>query len=594
MGVKTKHVEIPIGKEKKIRGHIYYFFDSRQPLIILIDSSTRSPGKNLEFAHSLALGGYTCFTPYSNPIPGKEEDITLLNSTIEVFNNADGLDETYKKHIKANSVGLIGCSSGGGVCQKLSEINQSNNLIKGLFCISPTATPLTDVKHPFFIFFGNADYQIKMLSWDRSHTQKSGILVRGGRHINSFHEIVFDTKFLTSTKSIAQIEDSILFNVLYQSLNIFLQNIFDPQSTNLLSELMKVYANFQDSTRILYHNPDYKQVIEGTKIELSNQKFSKIKLEDWKGTIEKLSHSRQTSDSSKNRADTKDSNNSNFNEKFLYSGHISTGFNFRKFRNNVELFIRLLDKKASPSCFESAICKITQVLLKTINSTDSEEEQLPIAKPEFPFVKELKSLIGKYIGSQIINKDSIQTELSKVDYHAAKFLQSIILLVYEHEIDTWEHAAFGREIKWTDRNSVYSITNFSICGIPKDTYLSIRMGQSYKGRNNPNQNEFNIPQLIEIYLYDTQKETKEGIEKKPYIIKLEPPKNREIEVEEPRNFIQPSKFYFENWIHDIGLQCYLTYYLIPIPPDLECLDKIKLHFLNKTGAIMLSEIALTN
>lgn len=619
-------------------GTVYYQpRDEKRPVLIIVPGPPTTEEEIEEFTEFITSLGFVCIIPriirtnclseealeintnQLSKVIKELEDCLIESKPDESLEKNQDVFEELSTYIKSAKIGLIGYSEGSEICANWSQKNKKKK-VDGIFLIAPVSTICQrTLFHPLFLFIGNIDATASMNSWDRSNVAKTGIILRGGRHGELFRPRKKEERSKNSSRNRqgrnndSNLEEFEQSQILLECVYLFFAEIFSPKKLRNQYDVIKyLKLHYQEQLRLLYHIPLKKKeklVIEGTYLETKDDSI--VDYECWIGNCYwKPNQGSLNSDYSFLSSG-----------RFLYSG-IKDVFKvgrFSKYKLQVWKYRQLLEsnhsnEKNSTSkvsiVVEEIIAILRNVVGDPLKNQNGGETHLPIPIHELPLVEEIEKLIDDTISKQssIAEKDrwtKLKNFLEVPSFSSFDFLINIIRQVRLSKIDPWDHTAYGREIIWRannfeefERNEdedakckfFYEIDlgNFKTGPVDSRPYkfVSLRLGQSYKSRFKTQGNALRTKQSIDIFFNDE--------ENKSFSIQVLPPLRRRPRVAEPIDMLEIKEFLFGNWIDDIGLQCYLSHYLIPIPYQIETIKKIKLCFLNPSGAIMLSEVALTN
>lgn len=591
--VKSNFINLPKSKKRpSISGIFIYYLKKKNPVLMLIRASSQDIQEMIYLGKYLALLGYSCFIPIlkndSDPLTSIEKNAKYVSRLVSVFRKPKLLPKFLRKFILSKNVGLVSFSQSVEISHLVSELNPRKHWIKGIFSIAPASGfSYPAVKHPLFIILGSADSTANLISWDRSNTLKSGIIIRGGRHENYFNNPDKLRPLPQTDPTFIIIPEKTQFQILISSLALFFREAFSAKKGNYLNALHQLQVIFDDEIRVLYHNYQDRKLIEGSDFYKKKRNF--LKLKDWKGTF--IIDSSDAEELERDCINTK--NTTDHSKKyFLFSGIArDTGIYDRKEYNKaIKEYLKVSKVEGPESGLDSKILEKIISFYKKIVESDFKNKITFVNKEDLTIANCLLREILIITESEEPDWDKLRKILTEDKIKSIDFLIEVNLLSQELRLNPWYHAAYGRELKWNkDTEAIYLIEKLHKIKCKKYQYLSLRIGQNYKSHL---ETEGNLPlqeQIIDIYFYSDESPYP------PIRIKVDfPIKRKNPDFNVPNDLLAYPEIIFKSWITDIELQCYLTYHIIPIPPGIKKLQKIELHFLNRTGAIMLSEVALTN
>ncbi len=578
-----------------INGTLFYAKRRRnQPLLVIVSSPSSKRKQINEFAENIASLFYATFVIEISRVDGNKTTKDILEKNkiklahiIDHFGKtkSDNSNSDYKSFLNYKKIGLVAFSEGAEICGAWSEANAKKSRVKGIFLISPAfAIKSRKLNHPIFTFTGNLDSLSELFSWDESNIFKMGAILRGGNHRRPIRR--GERKNVEQSdlryKALNTFDQ---FNTVFDSIALFFDAFFSKRklSKNKVDIMWRLKSRYREDLRILYYNPKgsivWGNAYEGTnncqlyvkncKSKISSDQISPVKIESFElGKISKPFSGVKICD------------------RFLNSG-VNYFFSppaFGKYKSLIQKYTDAL--REDRVCIEK-IEKVVGEIVTFLRNLylESTNQQLPINKNRFPILQCLINLIHKFVvDSENINDypwPQLQKCLELKDFAAVDFLMETISIIRRFKTLPWNHSAFSREIIWTNTNTKYILCTEKF-NASKFSLLSFRMGQSYISRNLTQGNVLREPQRIGICVNGNQLD----------VIKVKFPFRRKIRISEP---LKTFKQYldYNNGIEDIGLQCYLSYYLIPIA-GIKRVNRIELHFQNPSGAIMLSEVAFTN
>ena len=553
--------------------------------LIIFQSFDPSPpfvGEEKKIAETLLKIGFVVLVlPFHKPNGSFRRDISANAGFLdETIKNLDAFLKPATKPLqfepKVQKVGLIGFSSVMEYCLAFS-FNSSSKKVKGIFGLGPAFSDVSwPAKHPYFHFSGTEDDRSKLISWDLTNVLKLGIILDGGRHYGPL-EMVEDPTLDKPYLGDRPLTASEQFKYLVDCLSGFFNFVFNGKDS--FPEFYNTLKTKSDAVGFLYSNPSSKKILEGTTWEKNKFKLSYY----WIGKVSSESQNGKISLS--------------FNDRFLLWGAGIAITRYKQvngkpgFKKIIRDFIKEIESSLEndldlAKIDASAVVFLFKWLLNApiiIKYPNFKQTNIPF---DLPFTQEIKISLEKFVQKNSDRKSFwSEFEIQIKDFRAIKFLQNILAFYRRTKIDPWRHAVYGRELSWDTKNQVYQIPLKKI-KVSEFNFLSLRLGQSYISRKKYNKNQPGMPQILHLYFNKRNSTFTE--------ISIPPPFKREQEYSGPLQLNDPELYLYGDWLPRTGLQCYLTHHLIPLPPDLKTLHKIELHFQNPSGAIMLSEVALTN
>lgn len=585
-----------------IKGTLFYAAKRNQPLLIIVSSPSTERKQINEFAENIASLYYATFVleilrtgeTTKNILEKNRKKLDLVINHFRETKSNNNVND-YKKYLNCKKIGLVAFSEGAEICGAWSEANSKNSKVKAIFSISPVfAIKSRKLNHPVFIFAGNMDSLSELYSWDESNIFKMGAILRGGNHRRPIRRGKRQTGGQSNLRY-TTLNTFDQFKIVYDSMALFFDAFFSKRKSNfdvffskrspdMINIMWALQARYREDLRILYCNPKGSIIWGNAYKGFQNPKLYFKDCRQFKINSEQIS----SAEIRKNECEVISIPFTGVKicDRFLNSGvdYFFPPLAYGKYKSLVHRYTDAL--REEKVCIEK-IEKIVEEIVKFLKNLylEATDQHFPICKNDFPIMQCLINRIYSFVGDSENKNDypwcQLRKHLKLKDFTAVDFLMDTISIVRRFKIQPWNHSAFAREIIWTNPNTkcTLCLDNFNVS---KFSLLSLRMGQSYISRNLTQGNVLSESQKIDICVNGNSLDE----------IKVKFPFRRKVRISEPIKTINHNLAYY-NDIEDIGLQCYLSYYLIPIV-DIKNIHCIELHFQNPSGAIMLSEVAFTN
>ncbi|MEO0469473.1 MAG: hypothetical protein AAF206_07635 [Bacteroidota bacterium] len=489
------------------------------------------------------------------PIPARK---SLINRAKRLENIIAHVHEKFGRSLK---IGFVTYSASAEICSTWYETfyltdktEATKENILGIFMIGPAYNSFfdaqyTEFKLPIFLLAGTDDDTANIHGWDFASDLKVGMILHDVDHNGYFEN--------QSSSQLSKDQHGTSYrplDICYAGICSFFDALQKEKPYHLretLQDLQQKYEAF--FLRILFQHPSDKSITHLLSYNLRSL---------YEG-IEKRAGVFKRSD----------------RYVPLIKGMLET---FHQIEDNQYEF--------EPSDLEDAVKtyvkKISEILYRHAMSNKS-----------YSVTEELRKLVAGFLDQQRDDIDwqdpSWQIELTQKlsDIHTrirtAYFLLGIILSLQKLRLDPWDHAVEAWPISWKKAQSrIYPMS--PLVNYKDYQYLSIKLGQHYTDISISNTHSSFTPLqiLVKISAKDSEKSHEELITIPPPFVRDE----FEIDLE---NFFEPGNFLFGKVFHGRPVKSYLSHFFIPLPKD-RIITSIELHFQSPSGAIMLSEVALTN